>query len=432
MKAGFAKRCVNPPIGMPMEGLNQKEVSQAIHDDLFVRTLFLEHGKEEAVIVSFDLLFFERPVIDRYKGALGRTLELRPDQIFINTTHTHAGPRMTRWSYSGEPEALYLEQLEEALLSAAVEARKRCRPVTIWAGETRTQLPVSRRRINQEGKAEWKPFPEGVVCDALPWCLLKDEAGAVVSLLFSVACHPSMIYLPAISAEYPGVAMRILNEHFGTEGSFFLQGAAGDTKPRHVATDERWRDGTWEEMEAAGAEVAEAVICSVNAGAVRAEPELQTFLLDVDWPLEAPPTKAALVALAANEAVRRERRIWAGDMLERLDRKGELPRVVPVGLHFLQLGKGLRLLGVEGEVLARLGLRMLEIYDKGITFALGYTNGTQIYMPVTEELGEEGYEVVSFWEYHHPAISAEGCEKPLLEALRQARDSGLIPNTPLS
>ena len=41
------------------------------------------------------------------------------------------------------------------------------------------------------------------------------------------------------------------------------------------------------------------------------------------------------------------------DMLQVLDRMGRLPQHIPVGLHALQLGRGLRLLGVEGEVLAQ-------------------------------------------------------------------------------
>jgi hypothetical protein len=99
-----------------------------------------------------------------------------------------------------------------------------------------------------------------------------------------------------------------------------------------------------------------------------------------------------------------------------------------VGLHAVQLGRGLRLLGVEGEVLASLGLKMLGIYSKGVTFAMGYTNATQVYLPSTEELPQNGYEVDSYWEYHWPSPLAAGGEEPLLAELRRLRDTGVLPD----
>ena len=58
MKAGFFKVCINPPVGTAMEGLKLDAPCTSIHDDLFVRTLYLTHRKTEALIVTFDLLFF--------------------------------------------------------------------------------------------------------------------------------------------------------------------------------------------------------------------------------------------------------------------------------------------------------------------------------------------------------------------------------------
>jgi len=92
-----------------MEGLGQAGPCTRIHDDLYVRVLSLSHGKEEALIVGCDLLFFERCDIDRFKGAIGRRFDLLPRQILLNTSHSHAGPRLTGWSYSGGAEPAYLD-----------------------------------------------------------------------------------------------------------------------------------------------------------------------------------------------------------------------------------------------------------------------------------------------------------------------------------
>ncbi len=423
MKAGFAKACVNPPLGMAMEGLGQSHGCESIHDDLFVRALYVSHAGKDSLILGFDLLFFERPDVARFKAALERVLGLKPEQIFLNTSHNHAGPRLSHWAYSDGVEPSYLDRIEAAILDASVRAKAQAVDVTLWAGATRTDLPVSRRQPDAAGHAQWKPYRQGAICDALPFCLFKDARDQVVALLFSVSCHPSMIYECIISAEYPGAAMRKLNEHFKTEGSLFLQGAGGETKPRYVADgQERWRAGTWDEMEAAGAEVAGAVIAQASRSLTKVEPDLRFNLSDLAWPLVPPPPQAHYEAVLHDPDERHARKQWAADMIDQLGRTGSLPRHIPVALHALQLGKGLRLIGVEGELVAPLGSLILNEFNRGVTFPLGYSNGCQVYLATTAMLPEGGYEVDSYWEYHWPSPLAPDGERVLLDAVRQLRD----------
>ena len=266
MTAGFGLGEVNPPLGMPMEGLGQEGGCQTIHDDLFVRVLALAAGRQQVLLVGFDLLFFERPVIDRFKAALWRRFGLAPDRILLNNSHTHAGPRLTRWAYGGDADPVYLDKIEAALVQAADQALAGLKPVRLEAGMATTDVPVSRRKPGPDGLTQWAPYLGGEVCNALPFCLFRDRTDAVVCLLFSVSCHPSMIYSLDISADYPGTAVRQLNRHFQTSGALFLQGAGGDTKPRQIAEKEsHWRHGTWGEVEAAGKAVAEAIVTATSS-----------------------------------------------------------------------------------------------------------------------------------------------------------------------
>ena len=191
MKAGFAKACVNPPLGMPMEGLGQAGGIESIHDDLFVRALWLEQDRRQVLIVAYDLLFFERPMVDRLKGALGRSLDLAPRQILINFSHTHNGPYTGMWQFGEHlpPDYGYLRMLEERVLTAIEEAAARACAVGLRAGVAHTTLPVNRRRIDAAGHAQWAPSLDGPVYDRVPLCLLSDEADLPVALLFCVACH---------------------------------------------------------------------------------------------------------------------------------------------------------------------------------------------------------------------------------------------------
>ena len=429
LRAGFGQACVTPPLGMPMEGLGQQGGIQRIHDDLFVRALALAQGRRQALILGCDLLFFEGSDISRLKGAVGRRLDLTPNQIMLNCSHNHAGPRLTRWSYTGQADPAYLDEIEEAFVRAAGAAAGAMREVSLWAGMTTTDVPVCRRKIDADGRAQWAPTRAGITCNALPVCVLKDGDGKILSLLFSVSCHPSMIYFNEVSAEYPGAAIRRLNARLGTTGAFFLQGAGGDSKPRPVAVaEEHWRHGTWEEMEAVGEELAKAVAACVQSGLREVRPELQFASAVMAWPLQGTPAPSSFEAVAADSAEHEARRLWARDMLARLARRGELPHAIPVSLHALQLGKGLRLIGLDGELVGELGNLILRVYDGGVTFPMGYTDGTGVYLVSDRMVPQGGYEVDSYWEYHWPAPLAPHGEDALLHVLHAWRDSGCIPN----
>ncbi|MBE9479533.1 MAG: hypothetical protein IMY80_06160, partial [Chloroflexi bacterium] len=136
MKAGFAKVRITPPIGTTMMGFGTRDRDhgcEGVHDDLFVRALYLTHAGEEALIMGFDLCFLGREDADRYKGAIGRRMDLAPRQILLNTSHTHVGPSVGTWAYADymPPDRFYLRDLERAIVSAACQAREAAREVTL-------------------------------------------------------------------------------------------------------------------------------------------------------------------------------------------------------------------------------------------------------------------------------------------------------------
>lgn len=426
MKAGFAKVCITPPVGMEMSGLGQRGGAEGVHDDLFVRALWLKDAGQEFVILAFDLLFFERAEIDRFKGAVGRRYDLPASHLLLNVSHCHSGPRLTRWHYGAAPERWYIEEIEAGMLEAVGRARESVEPVSIHGGMTRTDLPVQRRRPAPDGGVEWAPHEAGETCDALPVCAMRGRDGEILSVLFSVSCHPSMIYERQFSAGYPGAAVRRINEHFGTDGAMFLQGCGGDAKPRPIAAGDRWAHGSWEEMEEAGRMVADPVIECVERGLREIEPELEAWREELGFPLESPPTRIELEAELGRREAGEDRKAWAREMLRRLDRTGSLPDEVGIDLHAMQLGRGLRLIGLEAEVVGELGNLILAECGEGVTFPLGYTDGARIYLPSDRMLPQGGYEVESYWEYHRPAPPAGGIDERLRSALHRLRECGTM------
>ncbi len=437
MKAGFARVSITPPIGTRMLGFGGRDRAkgcEGIHDDVFARALFLQHGDECAMIVAYDLCFFGRAEADRIRGALGRALNLAPRQILLNFSHTHVGPCTATWGFSGfdAPDILYMNAVEQATVQAAQTARAGARKATIQAGRTETRLPVSRRKPNGKGGVEWRPYPEGTVCRSLPLCLLKDADGRVISLLYSVACHPSTTGGWQISADYPGVACRILDRQLGLRdgGSLFLQGCGGDAKACTIANgrddvDVAWRTGSWDDVEQAGRIVADEVRRALDAGLRPVSPALAAAETQTVWPLLPTPARALLVSIAENPGAYELQRMWARRQIEILDRGGKLPTAADITLHGIRLGRGLRIAALEGEAVGELGLFVEAFYGSGTTFALGYTDGTQLYLPSERMLPEGGYEVESYYEYGFPSPLAPGLQRILKKSLTDLRHRGI-------
>ena len=431
MKAGFARIRITPSLGTTMMGFTIRDREHGctgVHDDLFVRALYLEHEGEEVLVMGFDLCFLGRKDANRYKGAIGRVLDLAPRCILLNTTHTHAGPSVGTWAYADyeEPDSIYLRRLERAAVDAAQQARDKAAKVTMWAGSTKSILPMNRRKKDEHGNILFAPNPDGVVCNHLPICLFKDAAGKPLSLLFSVSCHASIIRGHEISADYPGAAIRKLDEYLGCEGSLFLQGAGGDAKPVVIGRgEEDWRIGTWEDAEQAGAIVAKEVVKTIEAGLVEVEPDIRAHTIEMSWPLSSTRDRSGFEAVIEKPDEDELLRMWAKRQIERIDRGEHLPTSVPITCHGVRLGSGLRIIGLEGEPVAELGLLILEFYKECITFPLGYTNGAQLYLPTSEMLEEGGYEVESYYEYGHPAPLAGDIENILTKTLQQMHARGI-------
>jgi len=435
MRAGFARVSITPPVGTTMMGFGGRDMDhgcEGIHDDIYVRALALEHDGEQAVIMGYDLCFLGREEADRFKGAIGRRMDLLPRQILLNTSHNHVGPSVGTWYSAGyePPDRLYLNDLEAATLKAVLHACDAMRDVKMYAGVTRTALPLNRRRPNEDGQIENRPNPKGYVYDKLPICLFKDGNGKPVCLLFSISTHPSMMSGWQISAEYPGVAMRLLDEHFGDTVSLFLQGVGGDSKPSVIGRGvDRWQPGTWDLMEEAGGMVARETIDAIEKGLDTVQPPLKTASTEMVWRLEPTPSRAEFASVVASTPAEARAKdvhyMWAAKQLERLDRGDVLPTSATLTTHGVQIGRGLRIVGIEGEAVGAWGAFIDKFYDEGITFPLGYTDGTGLYLPTSEMLPEGGYEVVSSWEYGLPSRLASGMEKEVVRALKELRAAGI-------
>lgn len=436
MKAGFAKQKITPPVGSRMLGLlyrDLKQPCQEVHDDLFVRAMFIEHQGEKTLVLNYDLLFWSKADGDRIQGFLGRHLDLLPRQILINFTHTHFGPALGTWAYihqNGWVDSIYFDRVEQATLKAAKQAQSQMRTVSVWVGKDQTDVPVSRRLKDEQGVVHFAPtFDEDIFGD-LPICLLKDEQQRPVALLCSASCHPTSWVGWSISAEYPGVIMQEVGKHIGADVVMFLQGCAGDTKARMIIEPTKgktFRPGTWEDVQTCGRLMAERIIHALDHTMTQTSPRLQSTLSELDFPLEKAPERETFQAVAekfADQTPADRRYLWAKDMLAKLDHGLQLDTHTKVLVHTLSLGDDMRIVALNGEPVADFGHWITQAFDHGVTFALGYSHDQGMYLPSERMLDEGGYEVDCFDEYGYPAKLAPGYETTFKNHLKQLAKQG--------
>ena len=427
--AGFAREKITPPLGTRMMGFafrDYKEGCQTIHDDLYTRALFLKHGDERFLILAYDLCFLGREEADRFKGALGREFDLAPRQILLNSSHNHAGCMVGTWYWAGvfPPDRSYLSQLTQATMTAARKAHDSMREAKMSVEVGKTTLPMSRRKPDGKGDIAFAPNPDGQIYDRLPVMMLKDKADKPICLMFSVSAHPSMVMGWDISADYPGVACRLLDEHLGTTAAMFLQGCGGDANARPIGEgSDKWRRADWEILEQAGRQVTDEVLRTLDKGLKPVKPNLRSAITEMRLPLQKTPPRSEVedvVNQTKPEARESNMRYqWATRQIEKLNRGEQLPTDVGTTLQVLRVGDGVNLVGMEGEPVAGWGYLFEDFCGAGVIFPLGYCNGQGLYLPVTKMLPEGGYEVVSYWEYGLPAPLAPGLEKVVVETLQR-------------
>ena len=124
---------------------------------------------------------------------------------------------------------------------------------------------------------------------------------------------------------------------------------------------------------------------------------------------------------AAIEPMRR----WASEQAAIIARGYRLRDSAPVIIHGVTLGSGVRLVGIEGEIVGELGAFVAGFYNDGVTFPLGYTDGAQLYIPTSAMIDEGGYEVESYWEYRYPAPLRKEIESRINAGLEELRKKGI-------
>jgi neutral ceramidase len=269
------------------------------------------------------------------------------------------------------------------------------------SGEERT-ISHYRRLLADDGHVvmNWEPYPAehivgplGQIDPEVGVLKLVDEGGQVICLLFNHAGHPNVLsgdnYL--LSAEYPGLAERLLECEFGGT-AIFLNGAQG------TMDIDGLRDRDWEGMERVGTALAGAV--AEVARSIRVSWDASLHCASAHYALPARRITAEEWAWA--EGVLEE---TGGSVRALADGVGDDYRAtfyqrlreaeghpIPVEQICVRIADT-AWLSFPGELFTEIGMAIKAGSPFEHTYIVGLANGVVGYIPTRQAIQEGGYAV---------------------------------------
>lgn len=201
--------------------------NEALHDSLHARSLILDIDGQRLAFVSVDQgIYTSDNLVKICRQKFGVT------QMFLSSSHTHS---------SGQTDK---SLVEKRIVQCVESAVKNMFPARIVAGHRSfPQLGFNRLIVREDGhsRESWysddhytsenpERIPFGPVDPEVGVIKIEDTAGQPRAILMNYAMHSDIVCSNyEISADYPGVACRKVEEAFGPKMTcLFVQGAGGN------------------------------------------------------------------------------------------------------------------------------------------------------------------------------------------------------------
>ena len=216
LKAGVGRSNITPHIGAALIGYFNRPLSNVVHDDLHARALVLNDGATTLALCSVEMCWLASADVEALRAAVAARCPLKPENIFIVTTHTHSGPAPQNTQDWDRP-------LPEIVADAIVQAYENQVEAKLATGFGQLfGYNINRRWLNRP-------------TDPSVGVIRVDRAdGTPLALLGNYACHAVVMGYDsaAISADWPGYASRQMEADLGHGAVvMFSQGGAGDVNP---------------------------------------------------------------------------------------------------------------------------------------------------------------------------------------------------------
>ncbi|TET97127.1 MAG: hypothetical protein E3J29_04810 [Dehalococcoidia bacterium] len=212
-----------------MDGYGARtQPSQGVHDPLFARVLVLDYGgDDQCAIVGCDLLGIHPQLVAEVRRAVPSLCGIPAEQVMVAAAHNHAGPWGLRAGMFSQLAKELAADVARKIVGAVVFAHSQRRPATLKLGQAVVDTVSQNRR-----------HPDWPIDPVLRLLLVDGEDGRPVASLVNFACHATVLSAAnlMLSAEFPGVACRIVREQTGAP-AVYLNGACANVNPTWIRQD---------------------------------------------------------------------------------------------------------------------------------------------------------------------------------------------------
>lgn len=454
MLAGAASVDITPPLPVDLLGYVRRAVApRRAWQPLLATACVLRDGEATVAIIAADLVGMTTEFADRVRARVAGAIACRPEDVLLNSSHSHAAPwpgatiklggEFDGWT---ETELRYWDSVPDRFASAAVQALAAAVEARVSGGVGRAPgLAVNRRERTPDGRTILGWNPDGFLDDSVPVlridALTDDPRPTPIATIVGFGCHPVVVgpEVPHVGPDFVGPLRKALGWLRPGSVTVFLQGAAGNVLPLEAFNDEHGPEnhfGRRLALEAAraiaDADPRETTIERLAYGSVtpislyrrRVAAEqpaqaLRSIRRIVRLPLLPPPSidelKGELADRRADLAARRQRgetRVttnpvgyhiaWLEQTLAAAQ-AGTMETALAGEIWAARLGD-CAIVGAPGEIFGEIGYAVRSASPAAVTIFAGYCNGVLGYVATPEEYPLGGYEpAVSHRGYGHPA-----------------------------
>ncbi len=367
--------------------------------ELTARAITIKSGKKTVALVGVDLCGFDYSFTEEVKKEIAKRTKIPIEAILINASHTHFAPipqNFPSWPAFGQhPDPVYMQEVVKPGIVACVEnALKNMKESAIALGRSQSIIGGNRSLSGADGLYD-------PTLDVIKFAPVGEKNATV---LFIAACHAVFrnegMERYTISANFPAVARRVVENNSSVGNAVFFQGCAGDINPL---------DGNYHNT---GTRLGNDVITTLDLSMSPVSGDI-SYAMDSVLVAVSPWSKEKIKEFREQntgkdegdlEAAKNVR--WADRMLS-LYEKGTVPTVMPVYVQTINIGNW-KLVGLSREAVTEYSLKIRELWPDKFVSVASYCNDVASYLPNAAHVRAQNYEGFnSFLWYGQSALFPE-------------------------
>ena len=386
VSGGFRAACVKvditPDTPQWLQGYGPRQ-SEGVHDRIYHRIVAMDDGTTTFFLISTDICTISPSFCHAFQERLQRETEIKPQQVWWSTTHTHSAPhvgpqdvgrlfvRTLGDRFSIQHDTTYWGRVTDLLVKGIREAQSRLEPARLGIGSGTAHANVNRRQRNADGRTVLGVNPDGVVDRQLGLIRLEHTNGELIALIANYAIHATALGggNRLISGDVPGFVSEYVERKLGAP-LLFINGAEGDVAPLYsVGTD--FNHPRLRQCETI-----------LRDGVIAVNESITDTTADVAFRIE----KTVI------ETPRRAGLEWPDSLAEYASVSGQGVAQVRVPVYSLTINDDTVLWAAPLELFSQIAINVRNASPFENTFYFGLTNGSLLYLPTKAAFGEGGYE----------------------------------------